>query len=408
MSEWINTRLNLRYHWKAVLIWGLGIGGALVLVFWTMSGRAEAWTSDTTYQPFPNGEATIIIHQFCLSAWCPVSPGEWETMIRDTVQKWDAAGSNFVFHTRRARPTDDPCRLGVGEVAFIWTDGQRKCSEDFPLPPYHGGVKGVVPAILGQRAARVYLYAARSSADEFEIKLLAPFILLHEFGHVLGLGHPNEVGQTVEAVMNSGVPDDINFRNPQLRPDDIAGVRALYGARTATPTTPDPTPPMRGFLENPSPGTHASGIGVISGWVCEAVHRPTNIEGKDTTAQVVVQIVGPSRGRPNFVVAQAVVPYGGDRQDTVGVCGDTNNGFGLLVNWSNLEDGEHRIEVYVGGADQWHELGRSTFTVTTLGEPFIRGLEGEYVLEDFPYPGQSVVVEWEQSLQNFVITEHHQ
>ena len=66
------------------------------------------------------------------------------------------------------------------------------------------------------------------------------------------------------------------------------------------------------------------------------------------------------------------------------------------------------VIVHVGrGTSQSEELGRSKVTVTTLGEPFRRGLAGEYVLEDFPSPGQSVVVEWEQSLQNFVITEHH-
>jgi len=43
--------------------------------------------------------------------------------------------------------------------------------------------------------------------------------------------------------------------------------------------------------------------------------------------------------------------------------------------------------------------------VTTLGEEFARGLRGEYVLADFPAPGQSVTVEWRQEQQNFVITD---
>ena len=26
MADWTNTRLNLRYHWKTVLVWGIGVG----------------------------------------------------------------------------------------------------------------------------------------------------------------------------------------------------------------------------------------------------------------------------------------------------------------------------------------------------------------------------------------------
>ncbi len=49
-------------------------------------------------------------------------------------------------------------------------------------------------------------------------------VALHEFGHVLGLGHPNESGQNVVALMNSRVSD-----LDGLAADDIAGARALYG-----------------------------------------------------------------------------------------------------------------------------------------------------------------------------------
>ena len=92
---------------------------------------------------------------------------------------------------------------------------------------------------------------------------------------------------------------------------------------------------------------------------------------------------------------------GTERLDTQAVCGDTDNGFGLLFNWNRLGDGEHTVVALAGGA----EIGRATFTVTTLGEEFLRDATGRYVLEDFPIPGQSVTVEWEQSLQNFVITD---
>ncbi len=50
-------------------------------------------------------------------------------------------------------------------------------------------------------------------------------VLLHEFGHVLGLDHPDQArpAQTVSAVMNSNISN-----TDRLQTDDINGVRTLY------------------------------------------------------------------------------------------------------------------------------------------------------------------------------------
>jgi hypothetical protein len=50
-------------------------------------------------------------------------------------------------------------------------------------------------------------------------------IALHEFGHVLGLDHPDQAGQNVVAQMNSTVSN-----LDTLAADDIAGARALYSS----------------------------------------------------------------------------------------------------------------------------------------------------------------------------------
>ena len=134
-----------------------------------------------------------------------------------------------------------------------------------------------------------------------------------------------------------------------------------------------------GHLENPSANSFQSGIGVISGWVCEA--------------DAVTITLGD--------LAPQAAGYGTERLDTLDVCGDTDNGFGLLFNWNLLGDGEHEVIATVDGT----ELARTTVRVTTLGEEFVRGAAGECVVADFPHPGETVTLTWQEPSQNFAITQ---
>jgi hypothetical protein len=101
-------------------------------------------------------------------------------------------------------------------------------------------------------------------------------------------------------------------------------------------------------LENPQPGSFQSGIGVVSGWVCSAQQITLVFDGIHT-----------------FPAA-----YGTARGDTQADCGDTDNGFGLLVNWNLLGNGQHTVQALRDGV----EFANVTVTVTTLGEEFLRGV----------------------------------
>lgn len=54
-------------------------------------------------------------------------------------------------------------------------------------------------------------------------------VAIHEFGHVLGLDHPDLNGQSVTAIMNSRISD-----LDTVQDDDMTGARAIYGPFTST------------------------------------------------------------------------------------------------------------------------------------------------------------------------------
>ncbi len=134
-------------------------------------------------------------------------------------------------------------------------------------------------------------------------------------------------------------------------------------------------------LGNPQPHSFQSGLGVISGWACHA-------------EEVVIELNGDPQ--------QAA--YGTRRTDTRDACGDTNNGFGLLVNWNELGAGTHTVRALIDDV----EFANTTVRVTTLapGEEgkFLRGVRGTVTIPDFPHAGDATTLRWEQALQNFVIT----
>ena len=143
---------------------------------------------------------------------------------------------------------------------------------------------------------------------------------------------------------------------------------------------------LRGELENPASFQRLSGIDVISGWGCEAER---------------IDIAFNPGTEREFSVQAA---YGTERADTFAACGDANNGWGLLFNWNILGDGEHTVEIKRNGK-VWFRA--QDIFVTTFGEEMFPGYRGEtypmWMVLDFPRPGESVMITWRPTTQNFVI-----
>ena len=133
------------------------------------------------------------------------------------------------------------------------------------------------------------------------------------------------------------------------------------------------------ILENPSPHSFSSGIGVISGWKCDAGELTVRFDG----------------GEP------IPLAYLNERADTASVCGDTDNGFVSIMNWGNLDDGEHTAVVY----DDGEEFDRSVFTVRRFQEAFVRGASTTVFTKDFPRQGDTAVFTWSQPTQHLELVD---
>lgn len=93
-----------------------------------------------------------------------------------------------------------------------------------------------------------------------------------------------------------------------------------------------------------------------------------------------------------------MAPAGGIPKGSVAI---PINGFGLLFNWNLLGDGAHTVRVLADGV----EFATVRVTVTTLGHEFLQGVSGTFTVPNFPEAGTDVVLRWQETRQNFVITE---
>jgi hypothetical protein len=323
--------------------------------------------SGSTLFFWPRAQATLNLRLGCPSTallhWGPC----WDDAAVDAAERWNSVTSQFRFVRRSASTGANPCKNdGLNTVAFRST----MCGKSFgdaiaaTVLVFNSSTGALIDTdtVFNSEVPRS-TYPGPLQRGAFGRRTIHDLhrVAIHEFGHVLGLDHPNDFGQSVVAIMNSRVSD-----LEELQPDDIAGANSVY-----RPTN-GPLPSL-GVIENPPAGRVISGISLISGWVCTASRVDVVIDGRVVPAS-----------------------YGTPRTDTRGVCGDDNNGYGLLFNWNLLGNGTHTLIARADGV----EFARVTFSVVTFGLEFLRGAGGRFTV---PFANRTVTVEWQESSQSFVI-----
>lgn len=167
----------------------------------------------------------------------PLTDGsaDYHEAFTKAVTEWNSVAGNLNISTKRTPGVSKMFGNGINAVFFA--------NEAFGFTVDEGFAYSVTFWNSSQRFTEAKIFfnantawdAHRGGSDSAEIIRLA----LHELGHGIGLAHPSDYGQNVDALMNPMVVFD------QLQPDDVAGGQALYGVPSGNPTptpTPSPTP----------------------------------------------------------------------------------------------------------------------------------------------------------------------
>ena len=158
----------------------------------------------------------------------------WNTAIAPALDMWNQVVGRMQFGRVMNSTAPVASGDGVNSMAFSSTIfGQSFGSNTLAVTYYrYSGSTMMEADILFNTAQSFDSYRGALRSGSYDIQRVA----LHELGHALGLAHPDQAGQHVDAVMNSTISDRDALSN-----DDIAGGQSLYGAAASPTPTPSPT-----------------------------------------------------------------------------------------------------------------------------------------------------------------------
>ena len=208
--------------------------GALAAVIVAAPASAPSWYRQ--YDPWPNGSVNMQLQLGSNSGTLIDGTTSWGQSAEYAMSAWNAVMANFEF--RVTRDSTAPTGLGNRWSNVFWDSTvYGRSFNSFASPTQTGGIVAVSMywQISGVRTETDVVFNNTLPWNSYRGAfrrttsgaLLNEFYrtALHEFGHSLGLQHPNDYGQNVSAIMNSTLSD-----NYTLTADDIGGVQSMYGS----------------------------------------------------------------------------------------------------------------------------------------------------------------------------------
>ncbi len=199
------------------------LGSVVVSAYVFLFSNAARWPSGSVVMDLELGSSGPLTDgcldwgecaEHALSGWnAAVSDPQFRVVRNSTSPRLDHDGRNVVFFS------DDVYGTAFGDrtlaITLVWSRGTTLTDAD----------------VVFNRAKTFNSYRGPQQGTVYDFTRVAA----HEFGHVLGLDHPDDAGQRVTALMNSTASSV-----ETLQSDDVNGVRALYGLSPGPGATPTP------------------------------------------------------------------------------------------------------------------------------------------------------------------------